>query len=731
MNIPATAAIAASGINAGLACFVFLANPRSRLARIYVAWGGCVAVWNLAAFVLCLPETTHHRAEVWIRILQAAVIFLPLTLAHLCHIVVSGQPPAWLKYFYGLHLGMAMSLFGTLFVKDVQLLRVGWWSVAGPLFWVYLASYAVLTLPLMVNLPRRAAASPPPVRARIRALWLAFLTLWLLGSNDMMPILGFARYPGTGVDFVPLGNIGAIFYGVMVAYSVLQHQLLDVHLALSRLAASLARLLFVFVIGAGLLFVVSVLLPGSLNESGFAGALAALVASIAIAGALFPKLLGGSSERVERALMGDRFELPEKVRAFIDQMRWHTESGPLAAELEKFLAGAFRVRRMALIGLDEARRAFVCMRAMPSNLSLSEIEFHNESAVFAHFLTSKSRILFLGDGYSSEDETRSAAQAREELAGTKADVAFGLIHGDTAVGVLLIGDRAGARSMTAGDLTHLGEIADNLAMFLHQISLKRQVLLNQELDLLGRMSRGLAHDLNNLMTPVWTLLQLLNEGAPAEAIRTELAPIAMRNIQSMRLYIREALFFSEHLRPDMEMGRLAVLIQSVVESAKQSQRKGKRIKYNVVLSGEATVEMDQALVQRLLANLLNNAIDASPDGALITVELKRLTRSEAHREWYRVRIEDQGSGIPPELLGRIFQPYFSTKKTGDDDRGFGLGLPICRKIAVMHGGHLNVTSSPGNGTTVSLDLPSRQNTDAAPQEIPTVASPERHILTAT
>src|SRR5207249_1169135 len=98
----------------------------------------------------------------------------------------------------------------------------------------------------------------------------------------------------------------------------------------------------------------------------------------------------------------------------------------------------------------------------------------------------------------------------------------------------------------------------------------------QELELLGRMSRGMAHDLNNLLTPVWTLLQLVGEGVSTHDLSEELLPVALRNITTMRAYIRESLFFSENLRPDFQLGRLDVLIQRAADIT-QSRREAKSI----------------------------------------------------------------------------------------------------------------------------------------------------------
>jgi two-component system nitrogen regulation sensor histidine kinase GlnL len=83
---------------------------------------------------------------------------------------------------------------------------------------------------------------------------------------------------------------------------------------------------------------------------------------------------------------------------------------------------------------------------------------------------------------------------------------------------------------------------------------------------------------------------------------------------------------------------------------------------------------------------------------------------------------DHGEGIPRENLERIFTPYFTTKNRDSRGRGFGLGLAICRKIATLHGGSLTIDSQVKKGTTVQLDLPTRQSpVEQAPVLIPTAA----------
>ena len=186
----------------------------------------------------------------------------------------------------------------------------------------------------------------------------------------------------------------------------------------------------------------------------------------------------------------------------------------------------------------------------------------------------------------------------------------------------------------------------------------------------------------------------------------DLLPVALRNIKAMRAYIREALFFSENLRPDFQLGRLDVVVSQSVDIVRAKTKKS--VDILVSSPGEVLVEMDEVLIQRLIANIVSNAVDASQPGSTIHIELLRLVKTEMNRDWLRVRVVDSGDGIRPEDLNRVFTPYFTTKNRGDQERGFGLGLAICRKIVHLHGGNLNIASQVKKGTTVQFDLPNRQ-----------------------
>ncbi|MBI3876729.1 MAG: HAMP domain-containing histidine kinase, partial [Verrucomicrobia bacterium] len=223
--------------------------------------------------------------------------------------------------------------------------------------------------------------------------------------------------------------------------------------------------------------------------------------------------------------------------------------------------------------------------------------------------------------------------------------------------------------------------------------------------------RGMAHDLNNLLTPISTYLQLCHAGPISRETQAELLPVSLRNVETMHAYIRAALFFSQNNQPHFQLGRLDEMLHRSVHFA-DARLKRKNIAIRIETPGEVVVEMDEVLIQRLVGNLLSNAIDASRDGQPVRLILERQPALDAGGEWVQLRVVDEGEGISPDNLRRISYAYFTTKDSGDENRGFGLGLAICRKIVRLHGGQLNLASVEKKGTTVQVDLPCRQNKKA-------------------
>ncbi len=688
--------------NTFFALFVFFQAPKARANRVYLLLGLAIAWWNLANHFLFVVKT-EDEALFWARACFVGVIFTVAGFCHLSLVVAGYNVQRWIGWLYGYQCVLVAFDCTPYFIRKVQWLGdAGWYSMAGPAFHLLNVPYTASFISLVL-IWRKRNSLPPSQKRRFTSLIAAQVMLFILGLNDLMPIIGQVNYPCTNIPVYPYGGLAAVIYGMMVSYSVLHHQLLDVHVTLSRYAAHFIRFAFLFFASVGLLLGVS-LLTGAYDTESFVLTIVVFLVASVLTATFFPRIFGSTGlETWERRILGDRFEYQDQVRNFIANMTWHDELPNLLGELDGLLRSIFRFGSYQIILRDETTRAFTLYRAHPEQPQRLLPDLSMQSAVFQYFEWGKGEYLSLRPANIRSGSSKVEHDAREEMKEFASEMCFVLSSQSEPFGLLLVGAKSTGDPFTATDINLLVTLVGALGLTINQIRLKNQILQAQELELLGRMSRGMAHDLNNLLTPISTLLQLREETG---VLDDELLPVAGRNVGTMRTYIREALFFSENLRPDFQESRVDQLIIQAIEVARNARTKTVEIIPRI--SDQVEADVDAVMIQRLIANLITNAIDASAEGSRIQVVLESQPKTGSSCDWMRIQIVDSGEGISPDNLGRVLKPYFTTKNRGDKNRGFGLGLAICRKIATLHGGNLSMESELRKGTTVQLEIPTRQ-----------------------
>jgi signal transduction histidine kinase len=267
--------------------------------------------------------------------------------------------------------------------------------------------------------------------------------------------------------------------------------------------------------------------------------------------------------------------------------------------------------------------------------------------------------------------------------------------------LIAFGPKAGEQPYTYPEIQRLQNVAELMDNILMHARVAEDAALKAKAEHLAMMSRGLAHDLKNLITPVSSFLVHTEGRFSPDGDEAEVHAAAKRSVRIMTDYVREALFFSERLAPKLERVAVGDLLR-VVGEATAGHATSRGVQLKTTVPPDLELQADRVLLQRMLANLVNNAVDASHGGQ--TVELSADIGEAAT---VRIKVVDHGCGIPPEYLGRIFDAYFTTKEFGEEVRGFGLGLTISQKIAELHHGRILVASEVGRGTTMTVELSAR------------------------
>jgi len=230
----------------------------------------------------------------------------------------------------------------------------------------------------------------------------------------------------------------------------------------------------------------------------------------------------------------------------------------------------------------------------------------------------------------------------------------------------------------------------------HVRRLEQQLAHSERLAALGRLSAGLAHEINNPLEGIRNYANLLREeiqpAAHSEPARGYLAKIE-EGLERVETVAHRVLDFAE-VRPEnreqLDLNKLLTDVTAFV--ADNSAFRG--IVFETELSpDQPAVWGDRTLLFQLFLNLLLNGCEAMPGGGRITI------RSQAQPDAVRVAIEDNGPGIEAEMLPHIFEPFFSSRGSS------GLGLAVCEGIARAHRGALWAGSVAGQGTTFFLELP--------------------------
>lgn len=232
-------------------------------------------------------------------------------------------------------------------------------------------------------------------------------------------------------------------------------------------------------------------------------------------------------------------------------------------------------------------------------------------------------------------------------------------------------------------------------------SLRRQVRALQQVSSLGMLVGGIAHELNNALTPVLNYAKLGLRNDDPDYRRRAFERI-QEGAERASTIIGGVLSLARPGSARREATDLVRLVESILLLAgKDLQKHAVRVEFRA--EGRPHAKVNAAQIQQVLLNLVINARQAMPGGG----ELWLAAGLDATGRMAEISVADTGVGIRPADLKRIFEPFFTTKSSPDDSGlgGTGLGLPMCREIIEAHRGRLRVESRPGRGTTFTLRLP--------------------------
>jgi len=228
-----------------------------------------------------------------------------------------------------------------------------------------------------------------------------------------------------------------------------------------------------------------------------------------------------------------------------------------------------------------------------------------------------------------------------------------------------------------------------------------------KLESTGILAGGIAHDFNNLLTAILLNLEQAESLAPSDSPLAARLADAKAHTWSARSLTQQLIAFAKGAPVNLRHQHLPALIREAVRPAVS----GSRVRVQFEFPDDLwSARVDEGQLSQVFRNLALNSREAMPDGGVITVSARNVTLPQSGDaalpagDYVRVTVSDAGAGILPEVLPRIFDPYFSTKQRGAE-KGMGLGLTICHAIIAKHGGTIEARSVVGTGSTFRVHLP--------------------------
>jgi signal transduction histidine kinase/ActR/RegA family two-component response regulator len=320
-------------------------------------------------------------------------------------------------------------------------------------------------------------------------------------------------------------------------------------------------------------------------------------------------------------------------------------------------------------------------------------------------------------------------------------VAAPLLFESKVFGVL-IASRRQTEGFASGDCEFLRQLSEHVALAAHQAQVytaleqayqdlrqTQQTVMQQErLRALGQMASGIAHDINNAVSPVALYTESLLETEPNLSPRTrEYLETTQRAIDDVAQTVARMREFYRQQEPQLELASvdLSRLAQQVLDLTRvrwndMPQRRGKMIQLKTELSPQLPpIAGSESEIREALINLVFNAVDAMPEGGTLTLRTKvgQSARHASGPQQVHLEVADTGVGMDEATRRRCLEPFFTTK----GERGTGLGLAMVYGIAQRHNAEIEIESATGKGTTVRLDFPASLAEKAGSDQPETIA----------
>lgn len=686
--------------------WILLKRPTSVVHRTFAALCASACLWLFAMFML-YSTAVPQDVELWGKVATAGVAFIPAFFYHFCARLL-GRPAPFLPIpaAYGLGALFAL-LLPTPYLLDASYAYPwGFYPKAGvahPAFLLYFGAVSTLSLRLLSLEGARIASEAPAEAKRIKLLFRAFL-LGYCASLDFLPSYGVGIYP--------LGYAFVCSWVAMVSYAIVKHRLMDAapepkH---DRLIPYQQLLVLLPI------YAIILLLIRAFTGSAHYVLAGVLVATFAIFSGFLANLQHRVERAVEKALFTRRYDAYETLTEFSKAMVTILDVKTLNQEIVQTLAKVMGIETASIYLLDKEKDTYELKATYGATAARPAPEQFRSEHALPRLLTHARHPVIreeLVHGLSNPvEDAATLSDAADALGLLGAESCIPLLNKDRLIGFLNLGHKARLEMYSQEDLNLLSTLAHNAAIALDNAllyeDLRRQKAIMQRTDRLRSLETiagGFAHEIRNPLTSIKTFVQLAPERRDDPEFIEHFSSVVAEDVDRIERLIQEILDYARYMEPKLGVQDLNEVVASCLYFIEVKAATKDIVIQRHLAADLPPVMLDRQQIKQVLLNLFLNALDAMGDrGGRLTVRTHRLTKRSGD-EWVQVEVADTGSGIAPENLEHIFDPFYTTKHESGEREGTGLGLTIVHQIVREHRGYIEVESAVGRGTTFYVNLP--------------------------
>lgn len=681
-----------------LSLIVIVRGPRNELGRVFSLAGAVLASFNLFYFVLYFVED-YWRAFYLARVFRVGSFLTTPVGVHLAVALRQKRSATWdliLALNYSIAAFFILTNIFDLYVDGLIAIPWGYTTTRTKLYEV-LTLYTLANASTAIGLVIYQYQTATDPRAKLQSKF------WMLGITAGIS-LGLTNFlPAYGVPIYPLGHFGSVAFAAILAYAIVRHRLMGIEVAVTK---GIAYAVVVLIVVAPAFAVAVYLQHAFFGRVDYEFSLGLLVLLLGT-GVVFPWARRFVEKKLESSLFRETRESRAALRNFAKSTVRIINEDDLVDQLCETVLRVFNLDRIALFLMNHDRRVCSLRRSLgadPTDLSLSV-----ENPLFK-WLEDQGGPVLVEEVDSIVDDVR-----REMVSGllltNSWNVCVPLLGGSGVIGFVGLGKKANVDAFVKEDLDTLEVLGAEASIAFENARLYDELRRSHEiigragrLSALGTFAAGIAHEVRNPLVSIQTFFQLAPRRIHDEEFMTSFLPLAEQELVRIRTLITELLSFAKSPNAVIQPVSVSDVVDRALTLLSPHARKEE---VNLVTDFQASpdiVDADPEQLMQVLVNIVLNAIQASPEGGTVGIQVSSILREG--RSMVRTTVRDEGQGIPEALREAIFNPFFTTK-----EKGTGLGLSIVHRIVVDTGGTITVEDSSGHGACFAIEFPTADRVD--------------------